>query len=365
MTESSNRSTTQPPELYPLRLKSTAREMVWGGRQLERFIGKVLPPEKLIGETWEAWDGLVIENGAHAGKVFRDLIARDANAMLGDGATQFPLLFKFIDAQDDLSVQVHPNDVQAQAMEHQPFGKTEAWYILHAEPNAQLILGFVRDLDRATLEASLRNKTLVNLLARVPVSAGDVIFVPAGTVHAIGKGIVVAEIQQNSDTTYRFYDWDRDATKRPLHIEQSLAVAHLTRIAQPKISALTIHHVTHDQTFLAACRYFVFERWSVRARIVLHTNARFQIIAVIHGHATIHARDASFQAEQGTTWILPAQLSEYAIAPNDSVCEILSMHVPDLVRDVIAPLAQAGFSREQILQLGGAIGEQNDLMDLL
>ncbi|MBI5304239.1 MAG: class I mannose-6-phosphate isomerase [Chloroflexi bacterium] len=353
--------TTQLLDLYPYHLRATPREMVWGGRKLEKLFGKVLPPSKLIGETWEAWDGLVIENGAHAGETLGALIARDAAAILGASMTKFPLLFKFIDAQDDLSVQVHPNDAQAQAMEHLLFGKTEAWYILQAEPNARLVFGFQRDVDRATIEASLRDKTLVSLLARVPVQTGDVIFVPAGTVHAIGKGIVLAEIQQNSDTTYRFYDWDRENKARPLHIEQSLAVTRFARITEPKIPALTIHHDAYDQTFLVACRYFALERWSVRARVALNTRARFQIIASIAGRAMIHTRGETFAIEQGETWVLPAQLGEYAIAPDDPRCELLAMRVPDLAREVIAPLAQAGFDRAQIARLGGVIPGHNDL----
>jgi len=361
MSQSPNHPTTQL-NLYPYRLCARAREMTWGGRKLETLLGKTLPPGKPIGETWEAWEGLVIENGAHAGALLRDVIARDANAVLGAGLTQFPLLFKFIDAQDVLSVQVHPNDTQAQALEHQPFGKTEAWYVLHAEPDAHLIVGFERDVERATVEASLQNKTLVSLLARVPVSAGDVIFVPAGVVHAIGKGIVVAEIQQNSDTTYRFYDWDRNDPTRPLHIAQSLAVSAFARIAAPKIPALTIRHATYERTFLVACRYFVFERWTMRAPVALNTQAHFQIVASIAGKATIQARGESHTMEPGTTWVLPAQLGEYTIVPTQAPCEIFAMQVPDLARDVIAPLERAGFTRAQIAQLGGTMREHNDLL---
>ncbi|MDE3089352.1 MAG: mannose-6-phosphate isomerase, partial [Chloroflexota bacterium] len=124
-------------DYYPLRLKAIQKEKVWGGRNLARVVGKSLPPHGLIGETWEAWEGCVIENGAHAGSSLQSVIDRDAEGILGAaGDNRFPLLFKFIDAQDDLSVQVHPDDARAQSMERYPFGKTEAWYVLDAEPNA-------------------------------------------------------------------------------------------------------------------------------------------------------------------------------------------------------------------------------------
>src|SRR6266498_1578979 len=133
---------------YPLKLRAIAKAKVWGGHNLEKFLGKP-PARETIGETWEAWDGCAIENGAHRGKTLKQLIERDAEGILGNKETRFPLLFKFIDAQDDLSVQVHPNDEQVQAMENYPFGKTEAWYIIHAEQNAALIHGFKTDVDAA------------------------------------------------------------------------------------------------------------------------------------------------------------------------------------------------------------------------
>src|SRR5450759_1105409 len=170
-------------DCYPLRLKAVLKEKVWGGRNLERLLAKSLPPDAKIGETWEAWESCVIENGAHAGHTLQSLIDQDAAGILGASSDQrFPLLFKFIDAQDDLSVQVHPDDARAQAMEHQPFGKTEAWYILDAEPDARLILGFKRAVKSEEVVEALMHKNLVDLLSAVSMQRGDVVFVPAGTV---------------------------------------------------------------------------------------------------------------------------------------------------------------------------------------
>ena len=351
-----------PTTNYPLLLRAEIKPKVWGGRNLEKFLGKVLPPSELIGETWEAWDGLAIENGAARGKLLRDVIARDAEGILG-APGNFPLLFKFIDAQDDLSVQVHPDDAQARAIEHQPFGKTESWLILHAEPGARLVYGFNRDVERDKVAAHIRAGKLIDLLAFLPVQSGDVLFVPAGTVHAIGKGIVLAEIQQNSDTTYRLYDWDRVGKDRALHIEQSLRVASFHRVAGPKIPALTIQHAEHDQQFLIACRYFTFEKIILRGRA--HTTLdRFHIISILAGDARIEFESGAIAITRGETFLIPARLSAYSIATK-SHCEFLRACVPDLKRDVIAPLARAGHAPEKIARLGGAIAAHNDLLPLV
>ncbi|CAG0995332.1 mannose-6-phosphate isomerase [Anaerolineae bacterium] len=352
-------------EYYPYLLRAELKAKVWGGRNLERLLGKALPANELIGETWEAWEGCAIENGAQRGATLTQLIARDAAIILGAATQRFPLLFKFIDAQDDLSVQVHPDDVAARAMEHQPFGKTEAWYILHAEPGAQLVYGFNRDYDRAQITALIRENKMVDALAFVPVQSGDVIFVPAGTVHAIGKGIVLAEIQQNSDTTYRFYDWDRVDKDRALHIEQSLNVAEFARIANPKIPPLTIQHDHFDQQFLVACRYFAFESLTLRGRTApLATNARFRIVTVIEGEAAIHFDDQIIAAKRGQTFLLPALLGDYALAPITTQSKLLCTYVPDLRRDVIEPLRRANYRDDEIARLGGSISSHNDLQPL-
>jgi mannose-6-phosphate isomerase len=354
---------------YPLRLKSIEKEKVWGGRNLERLLGKRLPTGAHVGETWEAWEGCAIENGALAGRTLQELIGEDAAGILGPaGSSRFPLLFKYIDAQDDLSVQVHPDDARAQAMEHQPFGKTEAWYILKAEPGARLILGFKKNADAGQVAAAIENKHLVDLLSFVPVQQGDVIFVPAGTIHAIGRGIVLAEIQENSDITYRLYDWDRQGNGRELHVDQSLKVFAGLRVEHPKIPPIVLHHSQFDERFLVACRYFVLTLCEIDDRSdALNTKGRFQILSVVEGAADIlHGLDfsASVSAKQGQTLLLPAGLGAFAIRATEP-SKILRMFVPDLRRDVIAPLLQAGYDAQAIVRLGGGIPDQNDLANLL
>lgn len=354
--------------IYPYRLKPVIKEKIWGGRNLESVLGKALPPDRLIGETWEAWEGCLIENGAYAGQTLDWAIDKNAAGVLGSASAgrRFPLLFKFIDAQDDLSVQVHPDDAQAQAMEDYAFGKTEAWYILDAAPDSRLILGLSRNVKPEEIAARIRDNTLVDLMAFVPVRSGDVLFVPAGTVHAIGKGIVLAEIQENSDITYRLYDWGREAKGRELHVDASLRVMDFTALTEPQVPSLVIHHPHFDQRFLVACRYFVLEHLEIKSPTPpLLLEDRFQIFSVIQGAANISYGEGnrrSVEAARGQTFVIPAQLGEYEITPQTNSCGILRAFVPDLQKDVIIPLRRAGYDNASIGRLGGPVLEHNDLL---
>ena len=355
-------------DLYPLLLRAVAKEKIWGGRNLGPLLGKSFAPEQLIGETWEAWDGCIIENGKYQEQTLGWLIEQDATVILGPTVHdhRFPLLFKYIDAQDDLSVQVHPDDTEAQRLENYPFGKTEAWYIIHAEPGAMLIHGFKDTVDAARVMEYLGKNQLQALLAHVPVQSGDVVFVPAGTVHAIMKGIVLAEIQENSDITYRLYDWGRTGKGRDLHIAQSLQVSELTPVAHHKIPRLTIHHAEYDQHYLVACRYFSLELYDLHSPIHnWSTGDRFQIVSILRGAVEITTGASSVAAKQGQTVLLPAQLGAFDIAPIAPACQILRAYTPDLRHDVIEPLFRAGHALADIARLGGATPEHNDLLPLL
>jgi mannose-6-phosphate isomerase len=346
--------TSHPFAIYPYVLQPRLREMVWGGQNLARLLDKTMGAEQCIGETWEAWDGCEIENGVHRGATLSELIARDPAAILGATArdNRFPLLFKFIDAQEDLSIQAHPDDAQAQRIENYPFGKTEAWYVIHAEPGARLIHGFKEDLDAARVRALLAENKLDAALAYVPVQPGDVVFVPAGTVHAIMKGIVLAEIQENSDITYRLYDWGRESTNRPLHIEQSLRVLNFARQTDHTVPSLTIHHDRFDHHFFVACKYFALELLDVRAPVEsIALNDQFNIVSLIEGTAEIGSETSRSVALRGQTLLLPARLGAFGIAPQKTPCRLLRMYVPDLRADVIEPLTRAGHPTENIARL--------------
>lgn len=357
--------------LYPYRLKPVIKEKVWGGRNLDKVLGKTLPPKLLIGETWEAWEGCIIENGAFSGKPFSAAIDSDPKGVLGAAfaaTRQFPLLFKFIDAQQDLSVQVHPDDAEAQQYENQPRGKTEAWYILHADPGARLILGFNRGMEPEEVLWSLKADKLTDFLSSVPVRKGDVLFCPAGTVHAIGKGIVLAEIQENSDITYRLYDWGRVGPDRPLHIDESLRVLDFNRISNPRIPMVPAYYPDYDRRFLVACRYFVLESLDVRRRTRALEMTKFQILTAIQGSASILYGDhyeQRVEATRGHTIILPAMLGPYVLEPREKPCVLLRAFVPDLMEDVIVPLRRAGNDIASIQKLGGPAPEHNDLLPLV
>lgn len=357
---------------YPYRLKPVIKPKIWGGHNLEQVLGKQVASGEMIGETWEAWEGCVIENGAHAGQTLDRVIALDAAGVLGSAYTRaqrFPLLFKFIDAQDDLSVQVHPDDAEAQEMEHYPYGKTESWYILHSEPGAHLILGWNHPVQTEQVARSIQENSLVDLLAAVPVQRGDVLFVPAGTVHAIGRGIVLAEIQENSDITYRLYDWGREAKGRELHITQSLRVMDCNPIPQSKIASLVVQSAEYDRRWLVACRYFCSEVLDVRRRTPpLTLKGKFQIVASIRGSGSVRYgpdMQESVAVPQGQTLLLPANLESYAVEPVAGPCEIFRAYVPNLEQDVITPLRGAGYDAAAIARLGGAVAEHNDLLLLL
>lgn len=217
--------------LYPLTFLPIFKERVWGGRNLEQLYGKSLPAGKVIGESWEitdrSGDTSVVANGPLAGRTLRWLMENHATELLGSARAaqgQFPLLVKLLDAQDKLSLQVHPPASQAAALGGEP--KTELWYIAAATPGAELYVGLNRGVTRPEFEQRIQDGAVAGCFHRVPVRAGDAMFLPSGRVHAIGAGLVIFEIQQNSDTTYRVFDWNRvglDGKARELHIAESLA----------------------------------------------------------------------------------------------------------------------------------------------
>jgi mannose-6-phosphate isomerase len=218
--------------LYPFIFQPILKERIWGGRELERLYAKPLPPGKPIGESWEIsdrpGDASVIANGPLAGKTLRWLMENHAAEILGGAKPaakgRFPLLCKILDAREKLSLQVHPPADKAKKLKGEP--KTEMWFITDAAPDASLYVGLKHGVTRAEFEKKISDGSVADCFHRIPVRAGDAMFLPSGRVHAIGDGLVIFEIQQNSDTTYRVFDWNRvglDGKPRELHVAQSLA----------------------------------------------------------------------------------------------------------------------------------------------
>ncbi len=344
------------PLFRPILLEPILVERPWGDQRLARYLGKALPPGARIGESWETANEARVADGPLAGLTLRELVTRFGPALLGErgfAASQpfgdFPLLVKFIDADDALSVQVHPDDAQAQPLGQR--GKTEAWYVLAVEPGAELIVGLTQPLDPSTIRTLLAERRLAEYLVRLPVQAGDTVIVPAGTLHAIGRGILLYEIQEQSDITYRFYDWDRvDAAGhgRPLHIEEGLVVLRPERQARRTLPLA----LDAWRTILTACRYFLLERWEVdgERHLVRRPDESPHLLSCIAGSVTIATADETLELTVGRTALLPAPLREIRLGGRGT---LLAATVPDLWCDVLVPLRAAGYPDEAIARLGG------------
>jgi mannose-6-phosphate isomerase len=250
--------------LYPLIVEPREVELIWGGHALVRRFGKSGNPNAPIGESWECWDDNRVANGAYAGRTIGALRTELSAQLLGplDPARIFPLLTKFIDAQRALSVQVHPGDAYAQRVEAQPNGKTECWYVLEAAPGATIVLGWTRDTSRGEYLERVKEGSLDELLRHIPVRPGDAFYLPAGTLHAIGAGIILYETQQASDLTYRIFDYNRlgpDGKPRPLHVDKAADVLDYRRCDAGPLQGLNYDLDGARRTALVADPRFVLE----------------------------------------------------------------------------------------------------------
>ena len=303
------------PALYPMLLKPALHTRVWGGRRLETVMGKVLPTDEPYGESWEMHDSAVVGNGGYAGKSVAETLAIMGEALVGAGNPVnqgMPLLAKILDASDWLSVQVHPNDTQASALEGEPRGKTEAWIVLDAEPGARIVIGVAPGVTRESMADAIRANTLEALLVYQEVVPGDVLYVAANTVHALGPGLLIYEIQQSSDVTYRLYDWGRvglDGKPRPLHIDKGVQVSEtrfVPAVSHPDPDAEMVELVRGD--------YFVTTQIRLQAAPrTLDTDGRFQIITCLDGDGVVRAGGGSVAFRAGQTLLIPASCPVYAL----------------------------------------------------
>jgi mannose-6-phosphate isomerase len=323
--------------LYPLTFHPIFKERVWGGRELEKLYGKNLPSGKLIGESWEIsdrpGDESIIANGKFAGKSLRWLMENHAVEILGDAKAaadnRFPLLIKILDAREKLSLQVHPPASKAAELKGEP--KTEMWFIADAASGAELFVGLKRGVTRAEFEKKISDGSVAECFHRVPVRAGDTMFLPSGRVHAIGDGLVIFEIQQNSDTTYRVFDWNRvglDGKPRDLHIAQSLASIDFNDF-EPKLVSEKFnggeqngHHIKWHR--LVSDKLFNVEQWELRPHeLCMLKHRKLQIVAVVNGEIEIRSDLESTKLSAGQFCLIPACLKQTGILSKSEVSLLL------------------------------------------
>jgi mannose-6-phosphate isomerase len=304
--------------LYPITFQPRFKDRIWGGRELERLYGKPLPAGLPIGEAWEIsdrpGDASVIANGPMAGKDLRWLMENHAADVLGDAKPaaegRFPLLCKILDAREKLSLQVHPPASKAKELKGEP--KTEMWFIADAAPDASLYVGLKRGVTREEFEKKITDGTVADCFHRIPVKAGDTMFLPSGRVHAIGDGLVIFEIQQNSDTTYRVFDWNRvglDGKPRELHIAQSLASIDFNDF-EPKLVPAGYQQAPNFKYrhLVREALFNVQEMLAETATTIAPAGEQVRVIAVTKGFVTVSGGGISVELKPGQFCLIPALL---------------------------------------------------------
>ena len=304
--------------MYPLKMKPIFKDYLWGGSRLKEEYGKNTPYE-ITGESWEVASHKngesTVDGGKYNNMTIKQLTAELKESFLGDKVykgddTKFPLLVKLIDARDNLSVQVHPDDKFAFENENGEYGKTEMWYIMDAMEDSGIIYGFKDEITKEEFRKSIEENTLLQHTNFAKCQKGDSFFIKAGTLHAIGKGLLIAEIQQNSDTTYRVYDYDRrdaNGNPRPLHIDKAIEVTTLGKAHDDK---------TANSTVIADCEYFKVEKISIDGEMSWNVDKdRFEIIVVCDGDVTINGEPF----KKGESAILPAYIGNVKFKGNATI----------------------------------------------
>ncbi|HEX5472146.1 MAG TPA: type I phosphomannose isomerase catalytic subunit [Lacipirellulaceae bacterium] len=321
-------------QLAPLRFEPILKEYLWGGRRLGTDLHKSIGDGPHYAESWEIVDHgddqSTVAEGPLAGTCLHKIVVNNGRELFGshDTRPRFPLLLKYLDCQRVLSVQVHPNDEQAAKLDPPDLGKTEAWVVLAADPGSKIYAGLKKGVDRRTLEQELARGNCQVCLHEFEPRAGDCLLIEAGTVHALGAGLLVAEIQQASDTTYRLFDWnrvDRDGKPRPLHIREALDTIDYSRgPVDPRTPAPTDRRNVQR---LVECDKFVLDRYRADTVIPLQLDNRFHIVTTVEGSISLRAGDDAWQLRRGETILVPASVRDVEVAPHDRAV-VLDMYLP-------------------------------------
>ena len=316
-------------KLYPLQFEPILKERIWGGTKLKSVFNKPITSD-ITGESWELstveGDVSVIKNGEYKGKPLTELINDNPNELIGTAVherfgKQFPLLFKFLDAREDLSIQVHPNDELAKKR-HNSFGKTEMWYVLQADEGSRIIVGFKENSNPKEYVKHLEDDTLISILDTVKTKAGDVFFLETGTVHAIGAGILIAEIQQTSDVTYRLYDFNRkdaQGNTRELHIDLALDAINYNKVETYK----KYTKEENQSNTVVDCPYFTTNFIPLDGEISVNkSGASFTAYMCVEGNFELESESGRFDYKKGDTILIPAALKTFSINGKASILEI-------------------------------------------
>ncbi len=306
-------------ELYPIFLKPTIKNYVWGGKTFQDFIDSSKESDLPIAEIWIVYDLNIVENGPLAGFSLRELTQQYGINLLGTRFTasnpeKFPLLIKLLDCNQWLSIQVHPNDSQAGQVEGKGLnGKTEGWFVIDADPDSQLIAGVKPGVNKDQLSEKIKSGSVIDALIKHEIQKDEFIFIPAGTIHALGPRSIIYEIQQNSDITYRVYDWDRPASDgRPLHIEKSILVSDPTlQTSLRKINSSESQNIFSNDYFSLD----LFQSWDQKLNLD-PGGETFHSLTVIEGSAQFKSRTDEFELKQFESVLLPASYSEYTLSGN-------------------------------------------------
>ena len=309
----------------PLAFEPIFMERIWGGRRLKSKFRKKLPPDAQIGESWEIVDRpeaqSIVRNGPLRGRTLHELWTQHRQEIFGDvpDTARFPLVAKLIDAREKLSLQVHPPSRVAKALGGEM--KDEIWYVLDAVPDAQIYAGLRRGVTREQFEIALENSAVTELVHRIPVKRGDAIFMPSGRLHTMGDGILVAEIQQNSDTTYRVFDWNRvgtDGEPRRLHVSEAMQSIDFTDI-EPDLIRPRGETLVSDSAF-------VVEKWDLISEREAAPPGKFAILLCLDGEIDC----AGLKFKPGDFFLVPAALQDRNLHPRDAGTSLLRTMLPEL-----------------------------------